>query len=50
MSSRVVEKSWLMEETPDLNPDWLSMNNSNILLKISLSYILAQIGNRVIVF
>ena len=40
-----------MQESPDLKPDWLekinslSVKNSNILLKISCSNILPQIGS-----
>ena len=47
-----IDKSWLIQEPPDVKPDWLadtkplSRKRPNILLHKSLSKILLQIGSK----
>ena len=49
--SWVIDKSWLIQESPCLKPDWLaeislfSIKNSNISLNINLSRIFPHIGS-----
>ena len=49
--SWVIDKSWLIQESPGLKPDWFeemklfSIRNLDISLNISLSSIFPQIGS-----
>ena len=49
--SWVIDKSWLIQESPGLKPDWMeeislfSIKNSNISLNINLSRIFPHIGS-----
>ena len=51
-TSWVIAKSWFMQESPGLNPDWLgeissfSVINLNVSLKINFSKFFPQIGSR----